>query len=77
MTSFAIFSKKSLSKNRKKYYEEVRDYNLHQLGMSHSDNSVYDRSATASGVASEFSRIPNNHPILTVIFIFIIGSIGF
>jgi hypothetical protein len=68
LSIFSLFvSKKSFDKNKKKYFEQVTDYDLSQVGMSHSGLSTYDRSATATARASEYSRIPSDHPILTVI----------
>ncbi len=71
----SISSKKSLTKHRKKQFVQIPEYNLNQIGTSHTGGSSFsDRSATAMGQASEFSRIPPNHPILTVISINIITS---
>ena len=68
LISVSVFTKKSLTKHSKKYFELVHDYNLSQVGMSHTGANTYDRSATASSLASQFARIPNDHPILTVIY---------
>jgi len=59
-----VITKKSF--NRKKDYVQVHDYNLSTLGMSNSHSSINDRQATTTGTASEYGRLPSNHPILTV-----------
>jgi len=64
--TISAICKKSHIRYRNKDFVQVHDYNLSQVGFSHSGNSDYDRTATATAMASPYGRIPNNHPILTV-----------